>query len=107
MEDRDFRDRLESIGLLDLHPDDARLVIEDILDKHARSASRIYDALFSACWAVLSGVSASDPSIPSWRNLFLKATVLFRAVGERELAQKTFVLSDIMAISMRNAPRGL
>lgn len=107
MDDRDFRDKLESIGLLDLHPDDARLVIEDILDKQAKSAARIYDALFSACWAVLSGVSPADPSIPSWRNLFLKATVLFRAAGEHDLAQKTFVLSDMMAISMRNAIRGL
>lgn len=107
MDDRDYRDRLEGIGLLALHPDDARLVIEDILDAHARSAGHIYDALFSACWAVLSGVSPADPSMPSWRNLFVKATVLFRAAGEYELARKTFVLSDMMAISMRSPARGL
>ncbi|MCV9963726.1 hypothetical protein OIU34_17765 [Pararhizobium sp. BT-229] len=98
-------ERLQSIGHLDLHPDDARIVIEDMLDQ-GHSAERVYDALFSACWAVLTGVSPADPTIPSWRNLFLKATVLFRAIGKDELAQKTFTLSDMMAISMRKA-RGL
>lgn len=98
-------ERLQSIGHLDLHPDDARIVIEDMLDG-GFSPERVFDALFSACWAVLTGVSPSDPSIPSWRNLFLKATVLFRVIGKDELAQKTFTLSDMMAISMKKA-RGL
>lgn len=98
-------ERLQSIGHLDLHPDDARLVIEDMLDQ-GLSPERVFDALFSACWAVLTGISPSDPSIPSWRNLFLKATVLFRVIRKDELARKTFTLSDMMAISMRKT-RGL
>jgi hypothetical protein len=107
MDDTLIRDTLASIELLDLHPDDARQAIENILDNHAHSAGRVYDALYSACWAVLSGMSPADQSIPSWRNLFLKATVLLRGVGKHELASKTFVLSDMMAISMQNSSRSL
>ena len=93
---------LSELELLDIDPLEARSLVETILGQtDSDNAVMVYSSLYGACWNILTTARPDDPAIPAWQSVFLKATVLFRSMGKAELAQKAFVLSDMMAISIK------
>lgn len=105
--DRQIEEKLESIGMLQMSALEARVFIEQVLENGYDHVEKVYTALFGACWQLLNENKPEDPEIPDWRNVFLKATVLYRGMNEQVMAQKTLVFADMMAISMQAASRRL
>lgn len=95
---------LERIETVDLNSAEAISIVEDLLaDTGHDYSTDVYSSLHAACWFLITTFRPGDAHCRGWRNVFLKATVLLRAGGRKDLASRAFVLSDMMAISMRQS----